>query len=192
MIVGAGMGGLAAGIYGRLDGHQTTMGGRSHESIELQLYGFDPTMVPPGKGVIRVELPASYAYWRDLCEGDRDGHRHEKDQVAEGAMAIRESHFPGLREQVEVVGVCTPMTWERNMGGSQGWFNLPDREFSLSLREDIRDKKFTSTLSGFCFVGVWVTIAVSLFHNADAGRRIVRRTCAGDGKKCCTTAEAGP
>jgi phytoene dehydrogenase-like protein len=163
----------------------TTIAGHEYESLEVQLYGFDPTMAPPGKGTMKVEFPASYSYWKELYERDVEGYAQEKRKVAEQTIAVLEGHFPGLGGQVEVVDVCTLITWERFMGGSQGWFNFPNRKLSISLREDPPDRQFTTTLPGlsdFYLVGVWATMMGSLFHNANSGKAIIRRICRKDGK----------
>jgi phytoene dehydrogenase-like protein len=163
-----------------------TMANHKYESIEAQLYGFDKTMAPAGKGTIKVELPASYAYWKKLYNDDRERYRQEKQKVAEGVIEILESHFPGIKGQVEVTDVATLMTWERFMGGSQGWFNMPNRKLDFSTKEDPSDKKFKTTLPGlsnFYFVGVWATMMGSLFNNADSGKTIIRRICKKDGKE---------
>jgi hypothetical protein len=72
------------------------------------------------------------------------------------------------------------------MGGSQGWFDLPNRKMDFSTKEDPSDKKFKTTLPGlsnFYFVGAWSTMAPSLFHNANSGKTIIRRICEKDGRK---------
>jgi len=166
-------------------------GGHTHESIEIQIYGFDRTMAPPGKGVIKVEYPDSWAYWKRLHQTDRDAYKREKQAMADRTVELLGGYFPGIREQVEVTDVCTLPTWERYMGGSQGWFNLPNRKMSLALKDDPADKKFISTLpglSGFYFVGVWVTMMGSLFHNAHSGKALIRRLCKKDGKAFRATA----
>ena len=163
-----------------------TIANHKYESVEMQLYGFDKNMAPAGKGTIKVELPASYAYWKQLYNGDKEKYKQEKQKVAEQVIEILESHFRGIRNQVEVIDVSTLMTWERYMGGSQGWFNLPSRKSDFSMREDPSDKKFKTTLPGlsnFYFVGVWATTMGSLFHNANSGKTIIRRICKKDGKK---------
>ena len=163
-----------------------TMANHKYESIEAQLYGFDRSMAPAGKGIIKVELPGSYAYWKELYYGDREKYKQQKQSLAEQVIEILEGHFRGIRNQIEVIDVCTLMTWERYMGGSQGWFNMPNREYEFSVREDPADKKFKTTLPGlsnFYFVGVWATMMGSLFHNANSGKTIIRRICEKDGKK---------
>jgi len=163
-----------------------TIANHEYESIEAQLYGFDKSMAPIGKGTIKVELPASYAYWKRLYNGDREKYKQEKQKVAERVIGILESHFHSIKNQVEVIDVSTLMTWERYMGGTQGWFNLPNRKFDFSMREDLSDRKFKTTLPGlsnFYFVGVWATAMGSLAHNASSGKTIIRRICKKDGRK---------
>ena len=161
-----------------------TIASHEYESIEAQFYGFDKTMAPPGKGTIKVELPASYAYWKQIYTQDREKYKQEKHQVAEKVIGLLGKHFPGIKDQVEVVDVVTLMTWERFMGGSQGWFNLPNRKVDFSTKADISDKKFKMTLPGlsnFYFVGIWVTMMASLFNNANSGKTIIRCICKKDG-----------
>jgi len=163
-----------------------TIANHKYESIEAQIYGFDKSMAPTGKGTIKIELPASYTYWKQLYNGDREKYKHEKQKVAERVIEILGSQFRGIKNQVEVIEVSTLMTWERYMGGTQGWFNLPNRKLDFSMREDLSDRKFKTTLPGlsnFYFVGVWATAMGSLVHNASSGKTIIRRICKKDGKK---------
>jgi phytoene dehydrogenase-like protein len=167
-------------------GQPVTIANHQYESIEVQLYGFDKTMAPAGKGTLKIELPASYAYWKQLYDSDRRKYKEEKQTVAEKVIELLETHFPGIKNQVEVIDVSTLMTWERYMGGTQGWFNLPKRKLDFSIREDLADKKFKTTLPGlanFYFVGVWTTAMGSLAHNAISGKTVIRRICQKDSKK---------
>jgi phytoene dehydrogenase-like protein len=162
-----------------------TIANHKYESMEAQLYGFDKSMAPAGKGTIKVELWASYAYWKQLYNEDREKYKQEKQKVAEQVIEILESHLRGIKGLVEVVDVYTLMTWERYMGGTQGWFNFPNRKLDFSMREDLSDKKFKTTLPGlsnFYFVGTWATAMGSLAHNATSGKTIIRRICQKDGK----------
>jgi len=163
-----------------------TIANHQYESVEAQVYGFDRSMAPAGKGTIKVELTASYAYWKQLYNDDREKYKKEKQRVAEQVIEILESHLHGIRNQVEVIDVYTLMTWERYMGGTQGWFNFPNRKLDFSMKEDLSDKKFKTTLPGlanFYFVGVWATMMGSLAHNAHSGKTIIRRICKKDGRK---------
>ncbi|MBD3383952.1 NAD(P)-binding protein [candidate division KSB1 bacterium] len=160
--------------------------GHQYESIEAQLYGFDQSMAPPGRCTIKVELTAGYAYWKKLYQDDKEKYQQEKQNVAERVVDILDGYLKGIKNQVEVIDVCTLTTWERYMGGTQGWFNLPNRKIEFAMREDLSDKKFKSTLpklDDFYFTGVWTTAMGSLAHNALSGKTIIRRICKKDGKK---------
>jgi phytoene dehydrogenase-like protein len=163
-----------------------TIATHKYESIEAQLYGFDKSMAPTGKGTMKVELWASYSYWQQLYNNDREKYKQEKQKVAEQVIEILDRRFQGIKNQVEVIDVCTLLTWERYMGGTQGWFNLPNRKIDFSMREDLSDKKFKTTLPGlsnFYFVGIWATVMGSLAHNALSGKTIIRCICKKDGKE---------
>ena len=168
-----------------------TMANHKYEEIDTQLYGFDKHMAPAGKGTIKVELTASYSYWKKLYDEDREKYKQEKQKVAEQVIEILEGHFRGIKNQVEFVDVCTLLTWERYMGGTQGWFNLPNRKLDFSMKEDLTDKKFKTTLPGlsnFYFVGIWATAMGSLAHNATSGKTIIRRICKKEGREFKTQA----
>ncbi|MFX4262774.1 phytoene desaturase family protein [Pelotomaculum propionicicum] len=157
--------------------------GHVNESIEMQFYGFDKTMAPAGKGVIKVELVSSYSYWKKLYS-DRALYGEEKEKVAETVISLLEKRFPGIKSQVEAVDVPTLMTWERYMGGTHGFANMPVKKFSISGSLFSRGLETTLPgLSNFHLVGVWVTSAGALFANALSGRTLMKSICKNDGKK---------
>jgi phytoene dehydrogenase-like protein len=160
-----------------------TLAGHKNDSLEMQLYGFDKTMAPEGKGVIKVELVSSYSYWKDLY-GDRQRYEEEKQKVASQVVDILENHFHGIKSQVEVIDVPTLMSWERFMGGTRGFNNSPNKKFSFAT--GMRGTGGIPTLPGlsdFYFVGVWASMAPSLFGNALSGRKVIQRLCKNDGRK---------
>jgi phytoene dehydrogenase-like protein len=165
--------------------HPMQIGNHTVHGMEAQLYGFDSTMAPEGKGTIKVELNASYAYWKELYNTDKERYQQEKQKIAEQVIKILEQRYPGLQKQVEVIDVCTLMTWERYIGGTQGWFNFPKRKMQFNLKPETEDKTYKTTLPGlsnFYFVGVWATMMGSLPHNALSGKTIIQRLCKQDGK----------
>ena len=90
------------------------------ERVPVELYGFDPTLAPNGKSVIRVVLTTSYAYWKDLAK-DRRRYMEAKEKVADRVIDILEPRFPGIRGQVDVIDVATPLTTERFTGNGMGY-----------------------------------------------------------------------
>jgi phytoene dehydrogenase-like protein len=157
--------------------------GHNCESLEMQIFGFDKTMSPEGKGVIKAELFSDYSYWKAL-EGDRPRYEEEKARAADRTIAVLERRFPGLRGQVETIDVPTQLTWERYMGGTRGFANMPAKK--ASIWSGIQGKGGDMTLPGleaFYFVGVWASMSGSLFGNALSGKRAIREICRRQGKR---------
>jgi phytoene dehydrogenase-like protein len=156
--------------------------GQSEDSLETQIYGFDPTMAPAGKGVVKVDLSTSYSYWKNLY-ADRSRYDEEKQRVADTIIdALDRTRFPGIKGQVEMVDVPTLMTWERYVGGTHGWLSFPSRKIGAM---DMLFNKGYATLPGLsnCYlVGSWATGIGSLFNNALSGRKAIAAICGGEGK----------
>ena len=153
-----------------------------HE-FELQTYGFDPTMAPTGKGVIKVELTSTYSHWKALAT-DRESYVAAKQEVADRVIDLLERrYFTGLRQQVEVIDVSTLVTWERFTGGTMGLGIYPTKTMSImgSIFAGSRGATLPG-LSDFYFAGTWATSAGALFMNALSGKRVINAICRSDGK----------
>jgi phytoene dehydrogenase-like protein len=151
--------------------------GHRCESLEMQIFGFDKTMAPEGKGVIKAELFSDYSYWKAL-ENDRARYEEEKATAADLAIEVLERRFPGLRGQVETIDVPTQLTWERYMGGTHGFANMPAKK--VSVWAGMRGAGGDMTLPGlesFYFAGVWASMSPSLFGNALSGRLAIQALC---------------
>jgi phytoene dehydrogenase-like protein len=163
-----------------------TLAGHEFTSLEMQTYGFDKTMAPEGKGVIKLELTSSYSYWKKLSAGRKE-YEAEKQRVAAKVINLLESRFHGITDQVETIDVSTLLTWERFMGGTHGFANPPKKE------PDILGSLFSSkdmTLPGldnFYFVRVWATSAGALFLNALSGKKAIKRLCKKEHQKFNTS-----
>jgi len=164
-----------------------TIAGHTADSIEMQMFGFDRTMSPEGKGTIKVELFSRYSYWKELYQ-DRARYDEEKEKVSTAVIDILEkTHFPGIKRQVEVVDVPTLMTWEHFVGGTHGFMSAPSKEPSPTGM--LFGGRLNSTLPGlddFYLVRTWATAAGALFLNAKSGRTVVREICKRDGRKFTT------
>ncbi len=157
----------------------------AHEaaSIEMQMYPFDPTMAPEGKGVIKVELWSRYSYWKELY-ADRNRYDEEKQKVADTVIDLLENtHFPGIRSQVEVIDVPTLLTWERYTGITWGLGMMP--AVQPRMVDAFLGKGYMTLpgLDSFYMVGAFATYGPSLFHNAISGRKTVRALCKRDGRR---------
>jgi phytoene dehydrogenase-like protein len=160
-----------------------TIGGHTCDHLDIQIYGFDTSMAPPGKGVIKVELFGRPSHFSRLAN-DKAAYKAEKDRIAAQVIALLDNQFPGLEEDVEVVDVSTLQTWERLMEGTQGHNNYPNKYNDLTDIRNVLDfmfglnRMFTLPgLSNFFFAGQWVTSMGSLFSNALTDKAVVQKIC---------------
>lgn len=158
----------------------TEIAGHVCKSLEMQTYGMDPTMAPPGKGVIKVELFSRWSFWEELAK-DRKRYEDEKAKTADLVIEVLERRWPGLRQDVEVVDVPTLLTWKRYMGGDRGFVNMPTKtpSFFASMVSSRLDSRLPG-LANFHMVGAWATSGGALFLNALSGRRVIRDICRAD------------
>lgn len=159
-----------------------TIAGHETESLEMQLYGFDKTMAPEGKGVIKVELVSKYSYWKELAK-DRMSYEAEKQKVADQVIEILENYFCGIKSQVEAIDVPTLLTWERFMGGTHGFCNAPNKKIDFIGTLFNSNDMTIPGLDNFYFTGAWATSAGALFVNALSGKKAIRRICRKEGVK---------
>jgi phytoene dehydrogenase-like protein len=157
---------------------------RDVDRLDVELTSHDPGMAPPGKGVIKVVLNSSYKYWQRLYP-TYEVYKAEKDHMAEILANLLEVRFPGFKEQIEVVDVATPMTFERYTGtwqGFQAW--MPGQGFSAFLNV-LRGKGWCRTLPGlknFYMIGQWAGDH-SLPIAAVSGRNVIQHICKSDGRR---------
>lgn len=98
----------------------TTIADQRLDRIPVELFGFDPSLTPQGKGVIRVLLNTAYSRWEAL-RADGPAYAQAKEHVAAQVIAALEPHLPGLKAQVEVIDVATPLTTQRFTGNGRGY-----------------------------------------------------------------------
>jgi phytoene dehydrogenase-like protein len=153
--------------------------GEPRPRLDLELFGYDPSMAPAGKGVIKVMLASSHSYWKALREQGA-AYAEEKERVAEALIGTLAQRFPGLKEQVEVIDVATPLTTERftgNYHGLQAW-----GEPGAGLTSVLSGKPETVPgLGAFYMVGQWAS-TIGLSTVAINGRKLVGKICHQDGK----------
>ncbi len=102
------------------------------DRIPVELYGFDPTLAPAGKSVIKVLLNTSYAYWERLAE-DGAQYKEAKERLAEGVIRVLEIRFPGITDQVETADVATPLTTERYTGNGRNYTSESGKLSMMSM-----------------------------------------------------------
>lgn len=161
--------------------------GEDRWEIGLKHYSFDPSLAEPGKSCLEVMLRSNYAYWQRIY--GRRLYDTEQIQVQELVIDFQEKRYPGLRQQVEVVDVCTPLSYERYtgnwLGSTCGW--LLTKETMLLMISGM--EKTLPGLENFYLAGQWVEPGGSVPLAATSGRNAVQLICHQEGR--VFQAEAG-
>jgi phytoene dehydrogenase-like protein len=151
-----------------------TIAGEPRERLYVEPFGFDATLAPAGKGVLKVVLATSYAYWKELAR-DAERYAAAKREVADAVVGALGKRFPGLAADLEVVDVATPVTTFRHTGNARGFRAPPTR----MLRALFTGRRLSQTLPGlrnFYMVGQWAGLpGVSMV--AAMGRDVARAIC---------------
>lgn len=157
--------------------------GRERQRMDVQMYGFDPSLAPEGKTVIRVMYASEYEYWRELHQ-DPPRYKAEKEKIADRVIAELDGRFPGLADSVEVRDVATPMTWIRYTGNWRGSFE----GWLISTKTlRMRMRKTLPGLRSFFMAGQWVMPGGSVPSAAVSGRHVAQLICKKDKKRFVTT-----
>jgi phytoene dehydrogenase-like protein len=160
---------------------------KERSRLQYRHLAHDPTQAPEGKSVLKVMIGSDYGYWKALAEDD-ECYEAEKKDVAIKVIDQLARKFPGIGEQVEVVDVATPLTYERftdNWNGStEGWM-LTTKTMSMMFGPGMR--KTLPGLENFHMVGQWVQPGGGVPTAAESGRKLVQKLCKQDGKEFVTT-----
>ena len=157
--------------------------GKERSRLSVHVYNQDPTLAPEGKTVITIMLDSDYYYWKKLAE-DRKIYMKNKKEAATQVISLLEQRFPGITEQVEVIDVATPLTFERYTGNwkgtFEGWLITPENAYTMT-------KPMSQTLPGlknFYMCGQWVEPGGGLPTGPISAQRLFKKTiCREDGKK---------
>lgn len=159
-----------------------TVADQPWKQLSVHIFNQDPTLAPEGKTSLVVLYPTSYPYWKELAQ-DKAAYHEKKDQIARTIVELLEQRFPGISEQVEMVDVATPLTFERYTGNWQGsfegWLLTPENS-SVSM------KPMSQTLPGlenFYMCGQWVEPGGGLPTSVMSARRLLKSICKQDGIK---------
>jgi phytoene dehydrogenase-like protein len=162
--------------------------GEEWTRIKVKHYGYDPTMAPQNKSAVVAVFRSNYAYWKSLS-GEPERYEAEKKEIAIKVIEQLETRFPGITDQVEVVDVATPLTYERYTGNWQGsemgWLAT-----TTTMMMAMRGKGVDKTLPGlesFYMAGQWVEPGGGLPPAAMSGRNVIRTICKQDKRRFTAT-----
>jgi len=84
---------------------------------------------PKGKSVIQARFNINWDYWNKL-DKDKESYLKEKKRFANEVLERLNSHYPGIKEKVEMTDVSTPCTIQRftlnKYGSASGWGTTPE------------------------------------------------------------------
>jgi len=157
--------------------------GTEQKWLNARISNFDPSLSPADKSVVTFMIESNYSYWAALKQ-DPAKYEEEKQHIAEKLIDALDRRFPGVKSQVEMVDVATPVTFERYTGnwkGSyQGWMLSAD---TLTMTME----KTLPGLDNFYMAGQWVMPGGGLPSGAMTGRYVTQLMCRKDGIKFKTT-----
>jgi phytoene dehydrogenase-like protein len=156
------------------------LAGEEHTIIGVKHYCFDPALAPVGKSVVIVMFPSNYDYWQRIY--GRKIYDLEQIQICETIINFLETCYPGIRSQIEVKDVATPISYERYTGSWQGsscgW--LLTKETMMLMIQGI--EKTLPGLCNFYMAGQWVEPGGSVPIVAMSGRNVIQMLCHKDGR----------
>jgi len=159
--------------------------GEEHHQVGIKHYCFDPSLAPAGKSVVIIMLRTNYAYWQRIY--GRRPYDSEQDQVGEILIDFLEKIYPGIKQDIEVVDVATPLSYERYtgnwQGSSVGW--LLTKETMMMMIQGM--SKTLPGLDHFYMAGQWVEPGGSVPIVAMSGRNAIQLICHQDGKELITS-----
>ncbi len=110
----------------------------------------DPTLAPEGKTTILVRFDSAWENWEHISDEE---YKKITVLIREKGIEILESHYPGVRDKIEVIDVSTPKTLVKYTGVWKGAY-----EGFLPTGNMIK-KTLPNTipgLKGFYMVGQWM------------------------------------
>ncbi|MFO7881063.1 MAG: NAD(P)-binding protein [Kosmotogaceae bacterium] len=152
--------------------------GEKRQKLHLEFYGFDSSMAPNGKGVIKAIFDTEYSYWVELYK-DKVKYKEKKEEIAEKIIEVLKKRFPKINEQIEVVDVTTPVTAERFTASSRPYGD----KITFSPKEMLKtmfNKPATLTgLNKFYMIGQSVGGA-GIPGCAAMGKNVIKKICKAD------------
>jgi phytoene dehydrogenase-like protein len=149
--------------------------GEEHYEIGIKHYCFDPSLAPAGRSAVILMLRSQYDYWQRIY--GRRPYDTEQVQVSDIVIDFIERYYPGLREDIEVIDVATPISYERYTGNWQGsscgWL-LTKKTMNLMIQGM---RKTLPKVKNFYMAGQWVEPGGSVPLAAMSGRNAVQLIC---------------
>ena len=155
---------------------------RPYSHVTFRNYMYDDTLKGSDKYcVIQATIHSDddmYHWWRGMKAGGR--YKQEKQRVADEMLALAKTVYPDIADEIEVIDVITPCTYERYLNSRHGCFQgFIHTKRGKSLMQNGRIKG----LKGFILAGQWIIQSGGLPAAGMSGRYAAQRICHSDKKK---------
>jgi phytoene dehydrogenase-like protein len=162
------------------------VGDQTRRWLHVRHFCYDPSMAPAGKSVVTASFKfVGYEYWKKLYE-DRERYKAEKQTLADAVIDRLEKRLPGLKEQIEVVDVATPVTYERYTGNWRGsYMGWGTTTATTTTRESMMSRTLPG-LGSFYMAGHWVFPGTGVPGAITSGRHVMQVICKQDKRRFTT------
>ncbi len=157
--------------------------GVAQDHIGIRHYCYDPTLAPFGKSVIAIIFGSNYDYWKEFYN-DRQRYYDEKIKISNTVLEQLNKRFSNIKDDIEIIDVSTPMTYERYTGNWQG--SMEGWLITTKTMEMVIGKGMSKTLPGldnFYMAGQWVEPGGGVPTSAISGRNVMQIICNKDNKE---------
>ena len=140
------------------------IGATSVNHYTIQNYSFDTEMAPKGKTTIVLRFESPYEIWEHL---KADAYKKEKERIKENAITLLEKAYPGIKDDIEVVDVATPLTDIEYTGVYQAAYEgfMPTKKNTNKILNPIIEG-----LDSFILAGQWLFPGGGLPPSALSGK----------------------
>ncbi|MFL5764237.1 MAG: phytoene desaturase family protein [Bacteroidia bacterium] len=156
--------------------------GSSYPRFEVHIYNYDKTLAPKGKTSVTVSYyTTNREFWIDARKNDRPKYRQAKEEFTKKIIALLDKTLGGVKENIEVIDVATPATFQRYTGNwkgsTQGW--LPTKNL---LAKSPVGFHFPG-LKNFYYSSHWNQPGGGLPIAIKTGRDVAKKICKDHGVK---------
>lgn len=150
------------------------IGERETDIIRIRHYCFNNNFAPKGKSSLVVTFDSDYNYWDQLYTNDIMKYNSEKERVMHEVLAVLRKRFKWIGDQIEMIDIATPKTFERftgnRNGSAEGW--------GVSCKT--LTTLFPYTLKGldnFYMAGHWTNINGGIMTASVTARQVAQLIC---------------
>ena len=163
-----------------------TIEDREYDRLNVEIFNFDPTLVPSNKTTIKVVVDSSYDYWKRFSVNNQE-YRQEKNRLVDRIAERLEKRFAGFRSQIEAVDVVTPISVKHWTNAYRGYCvpYPPPEDIAKEITRDGVSRTLPG-LEGFHMVGQWAAGINGITTVCLMGRNLIREFCKKDNKKVVT------